>query len=131
MKDWGGNEMRKHLYTKLNILIAVILAASLLLTAGGQPAQAQATTTEVTHAGPYILDANNQSMNFDEVWDLTQGDLVLTYDLDMSQITQPGSWPTGWVQDPSGGWYFDTTPTTDPAKYPDTYTPWVEVGMRG
>ena len=87
----------------------------------------------VTHAGPYVLNANGESTNFDDVWDLTQGDLVLKYTLDMSQIRQPSSWPTGWIESPpgSGNWVYDTTPTTDPNRYPDTYTPWIEVGMRG
>lgn len=105
----------------------ILMLAALLTLCVAVPASADTAT----YAGPFVLDANDESMNWDEVWDLTKGDVTLSYHLDMSQITQPSSWPTGWKQDANGNWYFDTTPTTDPKRYPDTYTPWIEVGMRG
>ena len=94
-----------------------------------------ADPTTITY-GPYEGSANWFSTHFTEqfggeanvpVWDLTQGDLVLTYTLDMSKITQPHGLPANPTE-----WEAYVGPTAkDPKNYPDTYTPWIEVGLRG
>jgi len=61
------------------------------------------------------------------VWDLTKGDLVLRYTLDMSKITQPHGLPSNPTE-----WETYVGPTAkDPGNYPDSYTPYIEVGLRG
>ena len=53
------------------------------------------------------------------VWDLTKGDLVLRYTLDMSKITQPHGLPSNPTE-----WETYVGPTAkDPGNYPDSYTP--------
>lgn len=52
---------------------------------------------------------------------------MLTYTLDMSKITQPHGLPTSPTE-----WEEYVGPTAkDPSNYPDSYTPYIEVGLRG
>jgi len=120
-------------------ILLVAAGALLLLTTLAVPAGAADQVTIgygglVLHSEAGVL----QATHWNDVWDLTQGDLTLSYDLDMSQITQPPlgawDWHDGWDDDDKDGNYDPGEPGEifgEPEDYPDTYTPWVEVGLRG
>ncbi len=105
-----------------------------LMTPMAKPVSAADLTTIAY--GNFIGNANWFSTHFLDffgsevsvpVWDLTQGDLVLSYTLDMSYINQPHG-----LADNLTEWEAYTGPTAkDPANYPDSYTPYIEVGLRG
>jgi len=82
------------------MLCAVLLMA---LSPAGAAAQTTITYTDLT------LNTPQEFTNWNDVWDLTQGDLTLSYTIDMSQINQPGTWDTFIWQ----------------------WTTYVEVGLRG
>lgn len=48
--------------------------------------------------GALTLNPGYSATNFSEVWDLTQGDLVLSYTIDMTGIVQPGPWQTSYTE---------------------------------
>jgi hypothetical protein len=113
--------------------ILLVLAALLALCLAAPAGAVDPTTIPY---GSYSGPANWFSTHFAAqcggdtnvpVWDLTQGDLVLTYTLDMSKITQPHGLPTNPTE-----WEAYVGPTAkDPSNYPDSYTPYIEVGLRG
>lgn len=70
-------------------LPAVLCAA--LLTAFF-PASAAAQTTIIY--GDLTLSAPWATWHGDDVWDITQGDLTLSYTIDMTGLNQPGTWDT-------------------------------------
>ncbi len=105
------------------VLFVFLLFASTILFA--IPVKAAETTT--VDYGDYTLTTPYSATHWDGVWDLTQGDLVLSYTIDMSGITQPHGLPSNPTE-----WEAYVGPTAkDPSNYPDSYTPWVEVGLRG
>jgi len=82
-------------------------------------------------SGPYILDCPDTgglgtTMHWDEVWDLTQCDLTLSYTINMSGITQPHGLPSGPDE-----WEGCIDTCKDPSNYPNEYTLWAEVGLHG
>lgn len=44
--------------------------------------------------GNLTLDSPWETTHWDDVWDLTQGDLTLSYTIDMTGLHQPGTWNT-------------------------------------
>ena len=80
----------------------------------------QATNGEETITyGDFILSGSYSATHWDDIWDIAQGDLTLSYTIDMSNIRQPPcDLPAGQC------------PWTD-QNYKNWYTPYVEVGMRG
>ncbi|MFA5450565.1 MAG: PKD domain-containing protein, partial [Dehalococcoidales bacterium] len=111
----------------LALIIGLIIPSSVPVSADGPVAVSY---------GDYSGSANWFSTHFAEyfggeanvpVWDLTQGDLVLRYTLDMSKITQPHGLPGNPTE-----WEAYTGATAkDPGNYPDSYTPYIEVALRG
>ena len=89
--------MKKTLFM---MLCAVLLIG---LFPAGSTALDSITYTDLT------LNTPQQFTNWENVWDLTQDDLTLSYTIDMSQINQPGTWDTFVWQ----------------------WTTYVEVGLRG
>jgi len=83
----------------------MMLCAVLLV--GLSPVGAGAQTTN--YYGDFTLDAPWEVTHWNDVWDLTQGDLTLSYTIDMSKINQPGTWNT----------------------FIAAWTTYVEVGLRG
>jgi len=83
----------------------MMLCAVLLVGLSPVGAGAQATI----NYGNFILNTPAEFTNWNDVWDLTQGDLTLSYTIDMSQINQPGTWNT----------------------FIAAWTTYVEVGLRG
>jgi PKD repeat protein len=59
--------------------------------------------------GNYTLDTPYEATHWDDFWDLTKGDLILSYTINMSTINQPGTWNT----------------------FVAAWTTYVEVGLRG
>lgn len=117
--------------------VALLLVTATLAMAAPVSAVEPVTVDPVTvEYGDYLGSANWFSTHFldvfdDEadvpVWDLTKGDLVLRYALDMSRITQPHGLPSNSTE-----WEDYVGPTAkDPSNYPNSYTPYIEVGLRG
>lgn len=96
--------------SKRSILLAIVV---LCLTVAG-PVWATATTD--VFYGDLILYAPDQSTNWGDVWDLTQGPLTISYTLDMSRLRQPS--PPGDPAAEEYSWYYVN------------HTAWVEVGLR-
>jgi chitodextrinase len=46
------------------------------------------------HYGDLTLNAPYETKHWKDVWDLTQGDLTLSYTIDMTGLNQPGTWDT-------------------------------------
>ena len=109
-----------------------------------------ASADQVTYAGPYTLTSPSESRNWDDVWDLTKGDVVLSYTIDMSNLHQPpqptnvGSCGAGspCCGTPDGcicpsWWNNDWGPCPTNYGAPEYtwyywgHTVWTEVGMRG
>ncbi|MFC2161940.1 PKD domain-containing protein [Acidobacteriota bacterium] len=83
----------------------MMLCAVLLI--GLFPASAAAQMTVIY--GDLTLNSPWFTTHWSDVWDLTKGDLTLSYTIDMSTINQPGTWDTFIWQ----------------------WTTYVEVGLRG
>jgi len=80
---------------KLRALAAVLLATMLSLSLA-IPVSADEPVT-LTYIGPdetLILNSPWDATHWNDVWDLTQGDLTLAYTIDMSHLNQPGEWNT-------------------------------------
>ena len=93
---------------------SIVLALVALCLAAAAPLLATATT-DITY-GNLTLNAPDQTTHWEDVWDLTQGPLTLSYTLDMTGLRQPP--PPG---DPAAGEY---------SWYYVNHTAWVEVGLR-
>ncbi|MBN2075059.1 MAG: PKD domain-containing protein, partial [Dehalococcoidales bacterium] len=118
--------------------VSYILLTFILLIGSMIPMTKPVSAAEQTSIsyGDYSGSANWFSTHFADffggeetvpVWDLTQGDLVLNYTLDMSRITQPHG-----LSDNLTEWEVYTGSTEkDPENYPDSYTPYIEMGLRG
>ena len=116
--------MKRQHKGKLRLLLTFMLVA--LLSIFVAPPVSAADPTTINY-GDYLLDEPLESTHWSDIWDLTQCDLTLSYTIDMSGITQPHGLPG----DPTE-WEAYIGPTAkDPSNYPNSYTPWVEVGLRG
>lgn len=96
--------------SKRSVLLAIIVLCLAVAT------PVWATATDDVYYGSLTLYAPDQSTNWPDVWDLTQGPLTLSYTLDMTGLRQPP--PPG---DPAAGEY---------SWYYVNHTAWVEVGLR-
>ncbi|MDZ7292345.1 MAG: T9SS type A sorting domain-containing protein [candidate division KSB1 bacterium] len=52
----------------------------------------------IINYGNLTFPSGFSATNFSEVWDLTQGDLILTYTIDMTGVTQPAPWQTSYTE---------------------------------
>ncbi len=74
----------------------LLFAIVLILAMGVMSAAAQDTTTvDLIPAGQSVeLSTPYEAMHWPEVWDLTKGDLILSYTIDMNNVRQPGTCST-------------------------------------
>lgn len=77
----------------MKTLTAIIGAAALVMACS---AGAQAEITK--NYGDVTLNAGWDTLHFDDVWDLTQDDLTLTYRIDLSAVTQTGAGETPYIE---------------------------------
>ncbi|MFC2145267.1 PKD domain-containing protein [Actinomycetota bacterium] len=80
---------RKSLIPKL---VVFLLTISLALMLSGQFVYADSETT--VNYGDLTLNSPWEVTHWSDVWDLTQGDLTLSYTIDMKGLNQPGTWNT-------------------------------------
>jgi PKD repeat protein len=80
---------KKGLTPKFLVFLLTVLLALLLF---GQLAYADSAVT--VNYGDITLNAPWQVTHWSDVWDLTQGDLTLSYTIDMKGLNQPGIWNT-------------------------------------
>jgi hypothetical protein len=77
----------------MKTLTAVIGAVALVMVCS---AGAQAEITK--NYGDVTLNASYEADHFDDVWDLTKGDLTLTYGVDLSAVTQTSAGETPYIE---------------------------------
>ncbi len=113
---------------KYKSVVTLLFLTGLLFIASTKMAYSTSTTKNYADI---TLSSPNQTTHLDDVWDLTQGDLTLSYTIDMGTVHQPPrpdpSWRPSWwnpAWEPYTGWYESTA-------YYWSHTLWIEVGMRG
>ena len=79
--------IKKSLMPKFLVFLLTVLLALLLF---GQLSYADSAVT--VNYGDITLNAPWQATHWSDVWDLTQGDLTLSYTIDMKGLNQPGTW---------------------------------------
>jgi hypothetical protein len=70
------------------VFFVVLFLVAMSLTAYGK----------TTNYGNLTLSPGYLATNFADVWDLTKGDLSLSYTIDMSHITQTAAWETSYTE---------------------------------
>lgn len=72
----------------------IALATILLLPLAPMVRYASAAGPVTKEYGDLTLNSPSTSTHWEDVWDLTQGDLTLRYTIDMTGLHQPGTWKT-------------------------------------
>jgi len=75
------------------LLIAVLLTGLVIFT---HTRNVDATTT--INYGNLTLNPSYMATHWPDVWDLTKGDLTLSYTIDMSNVLQPSVWDTSYSE---------------------------------
>ena len=78
----------------LTTLLSLILLAGTFVSSSRPAAAAGPVTVPLTDAKGLTLLTPFNATHWAQVWDLTQGDLTLSYTLDLSNFRQPGTWDT-------------------------------------
>ena len=101
----------------------LVLATSLaMLVPAAAPGPVNAAPIQLIGPAGLELSTPYESTHWDQVWDLTQGDVTLSYTIDMNNVLQPGTWQTyngttlfaevglrgEGAQDFNPGWAWDT-----------------------
>ncbi|MCC6608925.1 MAG: PEP-CTERM sorting domain-containing protein [Burkholderiales bacterium] len=76
--------------TKADALALALAAAVLCI--------APAASAMTINYGSLTLSGGYQATHFNDVWNLTAGDLTLSYTIDMTGVTQPAAWSTSWTE---------------------------------
>lgn len=72
-------------------ILALVLALGLALPMATPVSAADSTTINY---GDLLLSSPWQTWHGEDIWDLTQGDLTLSYTINMTGLKQPGTWNT-------------------------------------
>jgi len=84
--------------TRNVVLKGAMLVLILMLAFGGSASAANGVTANYGHLTLTPVGGQANATNWPEVWDLTKGDLTLSYRIDISDIRQPAPGQTSWTE---------------------------------
>ena len=89
MRRLAGRETRA--FGAIGVMVLMTLAAVMFALPG------KSWTPVTRHYGNVTLSGSSQAVYFDDYWDLTKGDLVMSYTIDLNGVTPKADKTTSWT----------------------------------